>query len=213
MFSGCLSNFMMNGQPVGEPTIKVGVIACSERVEPGLFFFPGNGSNLFKALDRFTVGRTIDIQMDIKPRVTSGHLLSVHGKRDYLVLEMINGTIKFLVKTGKRTIETVLGPNKSNSLCDGNWHKIRAVKQKNTVLLFVDQKAAPIGIGNKSVAVATKHPIFIGGHPKLGRNLQGSTSQAQYVGCINNIFINKSPVYLGPERAHGQVLAGVCPTI
>lgn len=39
---------MMNGQPVGEPTDKVGVIPCSKRVEPGLFFFPGNGSNLFK---------------------------------------------------------------------------------------------------------------------------------------------------------------------
>jgi len=40
---------MMNGQPIGEPSEKVGVIPCSKRIEPGLFFFPGNGSNLFKA--------------------------------------------------------------------------------------------------------------------------------------------------------------------
>lgn len=40
---------MTNGQPVGEPSEKIGVIPCSKRVEPGLFFFPGNGSNLFKA--------------------------------------------------------------------------------------------------------------------------------------------------------------------
>lgn len=76
-------------------------------------------------MDRFTVGRTMDIQMDIKPRTASGHLLSVHGKRDYLVLEMINGTVKFLVKTTKGFIETSFEPSKSNSLCDGNWHNVR----------------------------------------------------------------------------------------
>jgi len=71
------------------------------------------------------VDRTIDIQMDIKPRSTSGHLLSVHGKRDYLVLEMINGTVKFLIKTQRGSIETAFEPLKLNSLCDGNWHNIR----------------------------------------------------------------------------------------
>lgn len=40
---------MVNGQPVGKPINEVGVIPCSKRVEPGLFFFPGNGTNLFKA--------------------------------------------------------------------------------------------------------------------------------------------------------------------
>ncbi|KZC04676.1 Laminin subunit alpha, partial [Dufourea novaeangliae] len=213
-FSGCLGNFMVNGQPVGEPINKVGVIPCSKRVEPGLFFYPGNGSNLFRAVDKFTVGRTIDIQMDIKPRSTSGHLLSVHGKRDYLVLEMINGTVKFLVKTAKGSIETSFEPTNSNSLCDGNWHNIRAVKQKNAVLLSVDHKAAPPGIGGKNVAgVLSRHPIFIGGHPMLGKRLRGSTSQTQYVGCITNIHINMRPVNLGPERAYGQVTSGVCPTI
>jgi len=76
-------------------------------------------------VDRFNVDRTIDIQMDIKPRSTSGHLLSVHGKRDYLVLEMINGTVKFLIKTQRGSIETAFEPLKPNSLCDGNWHNIR----------------------------------------------------------------------------------------
>lgn len=261
---------MVNGQPVGDPINKVGVVPCSNRVEPGLFFFPGNGSNLFKAgaycailnyqlvhitiynctlqilVDRFTVGRTVDIQMDIKPRSSSGHLLSVHGKRDYLVLEMVNGTVKFLVKTARGSIETSFVPTSTNSLCDGNWHNIRgnipsttvldvtcifqterrrkyitfyhfirtAVKQKNAVLLSVDHKAAAPGIGGKNVAgVLSKHPIFIGGHPMLGRRLRGSTLQAQYVGCIGNIHINMRPISIGPERAYGQVMVGVCPTI
>lgn len=124
-FTGCLGNFMMNGQPVGEPENKVGVIPCSKRVEPGLFFYPGDGTNLFKAVDRFTVGRSVDIQLDIKPRSTSGHLLSIHGRRDFLLLEMVNGTIKFLVRTAKGPIETSFEPTSQHSLCDGNWHNIR----------------------------------------------------------------------------------------
>lgn len=49
-FSGCLGNLMINGQLVGEPSEKIGVIPCSKKVEPGLFFFPssGNVSNIFK---------------------------------------------------------------------------------------------------------------------------------------------------------------------
>jgi len=56
-FSGCLGNFMMNGQSVGELSEKVGVIPCSKRVEPGLFFFPGNGSNLFKAGEEININK------------------------------------------------------------------------------------------------------------------------------------------------------------
>lgn len=213
-FSGCLANFMLNGQTVGEPSEKVGVIPCSNRVESGLFFFPGNGSNLYKAVDRFSDLGQVDIQMNIKPRSTSGHLLSVHGKKDYLVLEMVNGTIKFLVKTQKGLIETSYDPTKPNSLCDGHWHNIRAVKQKNAVLLSVDHKPVAPGISGKNMGrVLSRQPIYIGGHSLLRRGLQGSTSQAQYVGCINNIQINSKPISIKPERAYGQVVAGVCPTI
>ncbi|XP_066588247.1 laminin subunit alpha [Prorops nasuta] len=211
-FSGCLGNFMLNGQQVGEASAKIGVIPCSKRVELGLFFYPGNGSNLFKAIDKFNVGREIDIQMDIKPRSTSGHLLSVHGRRDHLVLEMVNGTIKFLVKTLKGAINSTFVPAMPNSLCDGNWHNIRAVKQKNAVLLSVDHKSASPGIAEKIEKVLSRHPMFIGGHPLLGK-LRGSTSQAQYVGCMRNIWINTVPISIDADRTYGEVLANVCPTI
>jgi hypothetical protein len=40
---------MLNGQHVREPSVEYGVIPCSKRVEPGMFFYPGNGSNWFRA--------------------------------------------------------------------------------------------------------------------------------------------------------------------
>lgn len=89
-----------------------------------------------------------------------------------------------------------------------------ATKQRNVVLLSVDHASAPPGIGPKNTAgVLTKHPIFIGGHPLLMKKLRGSTSRAQYVGCIRNIIINRKPISLDPERAYGKVTTGVCPTI
>lgn len=95
-----------------------------------------------------------------------------------------------------------------------NLFYITAVKQKNAVLLSVDHTAAPPGIANKnSAGVLSKHPIFVGGHPLLGKRLRGSTSHTQYVGCIRNIIINSEEVILDPERAYGRVTTGVCPNI
>lgn len=91
------------------------------------------------AVDKFTVGRVIDIQMDIKPRSTSGHLLSVHGKRDHILLEMVNGTVKFIVRTLKDgPIETSFQP--TNSMCDGNWHNVRGKDEKNCFFFFYEAK-------------------------------------------------------------------------
>ncbi|XP_051171945.1 laminin subunit alpha [Leptopilina boulardi] len=216
-FDGCLNNFMINGNPVGTPAEEIGLIPCSKKIEPGIFFYPSNnGSNFFKPVETFSVSKTMDIQMDIKPRSSSGHLLSVHGKKDFLILEMVSGTIRFMIKSnkGQTTIETSFKPPNPNSLCDGNWHNIRAIKQKNVLLLSVDHKAASPGIGLKnSAVVSTKSPIFIGGHVRLQLPLRGSTAQAQYVGCMNNIMIDNNPIKFDPSRTSGKVTTNVCPTI
>lgn len=75
--------------------------------------------------DKHNWSSIIDIQMDIKPRATSGHLFSIHGKQDYLVLEMSEGSIRFIVRTANGIMQTTFEPPKQNSLCDGKWHKIR----------------------------------------------------------------------------------------
>ena len=181
--------------------------------------------------------------MNIKPRSASGHLLSVHGKKDFLILEMVNGTIRFMIRSNKGTndIETSYKPPSTNSFCDGNWHNIRgtlvlltkpfkikievsklyssfldfsAIKQKNVLLLSVDHKAATPGIGTKnSASVSTKSPVFIGGHLRLQAPLRGSLAKTQYVGCMNNIVIDMKPIRFDPNFAYGKVTTNVCPTI
>lgn len=78
----------------------------------------------------------------------------------------------------------------------------------------MDHKAASPGIGLKnSAVVSTKSPIFIGGHVRLQLPLRGSTAQAQYVGCMNNIMIDNNPIKFDPSRTSGKVTTNVCPTI
>lgn len=75
--------------------------------------------------DKFRVGWEIDIKLDIKPRNISGLLVSVHAKKDYLVLQMINGQIKFSVDNGKGEISTAYNPPIPHYFCDGEWHNIQ----------------------------------------------------------------------------------------
>ena len=104
----------------------------SERVNTITYyddFFLQEARTIFHFLnvadDKYSVGRTMDIQMDIKPRSSSGLLLAIHGRNDHVILEMVNGTIKFLVKAAKGQIETSYEATSPNALCDGNWHNIR----------------------------------------------------------------------------------------
>lgn len=81
------------------------------------------------AEDRYKVGRNIKLSLSIKPRHPSGILVSVHGERDFMVLQMINGTIKFTVDNGKGPLSSSFTKDPYD-LCDGNWHNIRGNKIK-----------------------------------------------------------------------------------
>lgn len=115
----------MNGYVMENP-YNVDVMQCLEEVEPGAFF--GIRGGYLKLKDRFKVGLEIDIKMEIKPRNVSGLLISVHGRRDYLILEMVNGVIKLTVENGKGAITTSFQPDKPHYFCDGQWHNIQGKK-------------------------------------------------------------------------------------
>lgn len=102
----------------------VNALPCSDSIESGTFF--GEKGGFVKLADSYNVGIEIDIQMDIKPRNVSGLLMSVHGKKDYLVLQMVDGDIVFKVNNGKGPmIATFKPPDDTYYFCDGNWHSIQ----------------------------------------------------------------------------------------
>jgi hypothetical protein len=73
----------------------------------------------------FRVGVKIDIKLDIRPRKTSGVLMSVHGRRDYLLLQMVDGVLKFSVDNGKGAIAAHYTPPHEHYICDGHWHSVQ----------------------------------------------------------------------------------------
>lgn len=83
----------MGGKPIGEPSIFNNVQPCSDQIEPGVFFEGG----YVKLRERFRVGENVKIEFDIRPRSLNGFLLSVHGKKAYMILELNNGTVRFSV--------------------------------------------------------------------------------------------------------------------
>lgn len=129
---GCLKNIQMNGKPMENPRIEH-VIPCSNNVENGVFFNP-NAKGFVRLQDKFKVGLEIDIQLDIKPRNTSGIIMSVHGRRDYLVIQMVDGDIRFTVDNGKGPIEAAFKPSGKHYFCDGNWHSIQGKYKPKTNL-------------------------------------------------------------------------------
>merc|ERR1712137_1301176 len=97
---------------------------------------------------------------------TSGILVSVHGRRDYLLLQMVNGTMIFSVDNGRGAIVATHIPQNEHTMCNGKWHSIQAIKAKNVVTLSVDNVFVEPGIGVAGVSSTdTNNPLYIGGHP------------------------------------------------
>ena len=54
----------------------------------------------------------------------SGVLLAIQGRRDYLILQMVDGTMTFTVDNGRGPITAIFKPEAEFQFCDGNWHEI-----------------------------------------------------------------------------------------
>lgn len=152
----------------------------------------------------------MSIQFEIKPRTRDALLLSVHGKKAMLALQLVNGSITFTVDNGGGPYVAVFTPDNGN-FCDGQWHKVNAIKSQYIISLSVDSVNSQPAIGSALIpSTDTTRPLFLGGHPFLGkaRNL---TSRKPYFGCIRNLKIKNKDEIIKPSMTSGNVQTGVCP--
>ncbi|XP_069164876.1 laminin subunit alpha isoform X2 [Procambarus clarkii] len=211
-FNGCLRNFRMNNQRVGGAHEAFHLVRCSANVEPGIFFGDGPRANVILR-KRFSVGRVFEMTLDIKPRVNSGVIASVHGRRDFVILQLRNGSVELSVDNGKGIITAKYTPTHPWVLCDGNWHSIQVIKNKNIAILVVDGTSTnPVSGKIGATSTDTKNPLFLGSQPLVQKRRGGATSE-KYVGCMRNVTVNKEPVALAYTTFVGNVNAGSCPTI
>ncbi len=218
-FVGCLRNFFIKNRrdqwrSVGKWTQnnKNGVKPCSKKVETGTFIGPGGGH--IHAFRKFRVGLDFDITMKIKPRNVTGLLLAIQGRKDFMILQMVDGAMTFTVNNGRGPIVAVFKPSDRFQFCDGRWHEIHAVKAKNVVTLSVDDIFAQPGIGVPGVSSTdTNHGLFIGGHAKPERLTALETGGVPFVGCVKDIVIERTPLKITQSMLKGDVHSHVCPTI
>merc|ERR1712027_125266 len=157
------------------------------------------------AFKKFRVGLDFDITMKIKPRNTTGIILAIKGRKDFMILQMVDGAMTFTVNNGRGPIVAVFKPDYKFRLCDGQWHEIHAVKAKNVVTLSVNDVFAQPGIGVPGVSSTdTNNPLFLGGHPRPGKfSIRGD--QVNYSGCMKEVGIEGKPVEMTADRLIGDI--------
>lgn len=209
-FPGCIRRIHFEGQPLGKPKKREMVGPCSDKTELGAFI--GADGGYLIPYDRFRVGLKRTISMEIKPRNTSGVLLAVHNKKDFLALQLLDGSMEFSVDNGVGIISTVFHPPSPSYFCDGEWHHILALKSKNVVTLSVDGISTEPGIGLAGVSSTdTNKPLHIGGMPSP-EGANGIKTTARYVGCIRNLVVDSKPSPLNMAKVVGSVSSSSCPT-
>ena len=209
-FPGCLRSLKIQGelQDFAKDSISYGTRGCSDKVEPGVFFHSNGGHVILK--DKFRVGDRIKIDMKIKPRTRSGVLLSVTGKSDFLILQMVNGELKFSVDNGGGVMSVVQKP--AVPLCDGDWHTVQAVKEKNIITLSSDNNNMGIQVGTGGISSTdTNDPLYVGGVP-AGESTRGLETKDQFVGCITDLRISDRIQPFSSAIVIGDVTLSACPT-
>ena len=187
--------------------VVVNKIPLPENVE-GLFFGPGGGRLI--AEKRFRVGLNFELTMMIKPRSTNGILAGVTGRRDYLLLQMVNGSVHFIVDNGRGAITTVFEPDHPEQLCDGQWHRINAVKSKNVVILSVNKIFAKPGIGLDD-STDTNNPLIFGFHPRPKGVMMKVKATASYSGCMKDVVVDGKALKITDEKIFGDIQTNICP--
>ncbi|XP_026331928.1 laminin subunit alpha isoform X2 [Hyposmocoma kahamanoa] len=212
-FIGCLKGLMMNGQHVPEVVqSRVNALRCIDNIEDGVYFGPStiSHSNYLKLLEKIKIGNEFSIAMEVKPRNSTGLLLSAHGKKDYMILELMDNQVVAHVENGKGPFHAVFKLANKSSLCDGKWHKIQAIKLRHVVSVGVDGQFSDPGIGMSS-STDTGSALYIGGHERAIGKVRGVTSKRGFTGCIRNIVINTTRIKIPLNAAGRNTHVGVCP--
>jgi len=211
-FNGCLRQLRMYDEELGSPRSYF-TGPCSSTFEPGSFFYSSGG--FIVADERFEVGLDLGVSVDIRARSLSGVILSVYASNgEYLVLQMVDGSIIFNVNSGSggQEISATWDPERKdrnkNHLCDGNWHNIKALKAKNVVTLNIDGSSFSYGTGSPEHRnTDTNDPLYIGGVP---RQHAGIKTSEKYVGCIKNLMLNDVSKNFASGRQSGRVSVNQC---
>ncbi|XP_049611156.2 basement membrane-specific heparan sulfate proteoglycan core protein isoform X2 [Syngnathus scovelli] len=114
-----------------------------------------------------------------------------HGRgKDFITLGIRNGHLIFSYQLGSGEAEIM----SRQSINNGEWHKVKAVRAGKDGYIQIDGDAALHGQSKgKSIMVNTKGPLYLGGAPNMAAMTAGKFSSGM-TGCVRNLsLINGRP--------------------
>ncbi|XP_073931172.1 laminin subunit alpha-5 isoform X2 [Castor canadensis] len=207
-FSGCVKRLRLNGQNLGTPTQMVGVTPCiSGPLEDGLFF-AGSGGVVTLEPPEVTLP-DVSLELEVRPLAPNGLIFHLGHTQapPYLQLQVLKEKVLLRADEGAGEFSTWV--KHPTALCDGQWHRLAAVKGRNVLRLEVDAQSNHT-VGPSLVALADSPvPLHLGGLPKSTATEAGSTA---YRGCMRKLVANQSPVTVtAAAEFQGVVGASGCP--
>ncbi|XP_053383160.1 laminin-like protein epi-1 isoform X2 [Mercenaria mercenaria] len=207
-FAGCIANIKVNNKDTGPAPVQNGTLPCSDFTYNGAYFY--NDGGYIKLMDSFNVKKKMTMSVEIRPRSLNGVIFSVHGKGDFVILQLVEGELWFTADNGAGSFTAKYIPEMNNKLCDGAWHTIKAEKIRNVVILAVDDKESITEISaGRATSAHTNSPIYLGGKPD--DITKGVRAKGDYKGCMRNLSINGKYQYLNTGIAFKDVSLDSCP--
>lgn len=133
----------------------------------------------------------------------------------FIALEIIGSVLRFsfnLGGGGRRTIRIVA----DNSVSNGQWHTVTAVRNKLDGYLYVDEKVFHMKddyASNENLELQNS-PLYFGGVPSLDVifAISGQVSSHDFVGCMRDVYLNGAMLDLSTALMKSGIISG-CPRI
>jgi usherin len=139
------------------------------------------------------------MSISVKTTSSSGLVFFSYGRDSYIIIQL-EGSSLVLKTKGEGANENSLSAF-SDTICDGQWHKIQIQKEEDGIILSLDGNTVILQFPGGSVNLTTNSISFIGGIPvdsNADRRYTQITSNrhVDFSGCVQNFTINDDLVNL-----------------
>ncbi|CAH2273361.1 Hypothetical predicted protein [Pelobates cultripes] len=149
---------------------------------------------------------SLDVRLEITFTTTrsSGLLFLASGENQYLIVELVNGTLRARLEVGSG--ESILNSNRNLTLHNSEEHKLELVVEKSKMVLIVDNLSISIDLPSHSKELNWKHGLYLGGGGNTDlSNIQGNLPT--FHGCILEATFNRINLLSSSHplvQRHGQ---------
>ncbi|XP_004846024.1 laminin subunit alpha-2 isoform X1 [Heterocephalus glaber] len=197
--------------PLPTPTPELAHGPCAAESEPGLLmgskqFGLSRNSHVAIAFDDTKVKNHLTIELEVRTEAESGLLFYMAriNHADFATVQLRNGLPYFRYDLGSGDTSTMI-PTKIN---DGQWHKIKIMRNKQEGILYVDDASNRTTSPKKADILDVVGMLFVGGLPVNYTTRRIGPVTYSIEGCIRNLHMEEAPVNI--EQPTSSFHVGTC---